>query len=104
MLARCCASSLDCSTPFDVRGGSVGIPVGVLIEAVYCPVWGSTLQLDRNYGCQTKHAGYGGVRLGAAHIVVCVMKGDQSCKGAGPDGTGSSDNVWRGDRGCGAIV
>jgi hypothetical protein len=52
------------------------MPVGVLIEAVYCPVWGSTLQLDRNYGCQKEHTGCGKVRLGAAPKVVCVMKGD----------------------------
>lgn len=29
MLQRYSASSFDCSTPFDVNGGSVGIPVGV---------------------------------------------------------------------------
>jgi hypothetical protein len=35
MLHRYSANSFDCSTPLDVKGGSVGIPVGVLIiEAV----------------------------------------------------------------------
>lgn len=48
---RYSASSLDCWTPFDVNGGSVGMPVGDLTSsAVYCPVVGSTLQFDRNYG------------------------------------------------------
>lgn len=49
MLHRYSASSLLCSTPLEVSGGSVGMPVGVLTSrAVYVPVWGSTVQLARN--------------------------------------------------------
>jgi hypothetical protein len=49
MLHKCAASSLDCSTPCAVRGGSVGMPVGVRDDAVYSPVLGLTLKLERNW-------------------------------------------------------
>lgn len=45
---RYSASSFDCSTPFAASGGSVGMPVGVRVDAVYSPVWGFTTQLARN--------------------------------------------------------
>jgi hypothetical protein len=47
-VCRCKASSLDCSTPLPARAGSLGMPVGEGMLALYWPVTWSTTQLDRN--------------------------------------------------------
>lgn len=43
-------SSAACASPYPASAGSLGIPVGVGILAVYVPVAGSTIQFERNLG------------------------------------------------------